>query len=80
MDDENKENIKNEEYRGEENYPPSVRGEESISGDLPDPASDDDILENEHEVGLSLDEDPEHPKEVDVGSDLDKAEEYERQH
>jgi hypothetical protein len=55
-------------------------GEQSVSGDMPDPASDDDTLENAHAVGLRLNEDEEHPQELDIASDLDKAEEYQRTH
>ena len=56
------------------------QGEQSVSGTTPDPASDDDTLANAHNVGLRQDEDDEHPKELDVGSDMDKAEEYQRSH
>jgi hypothetical protein len=59
---------------------PDETGEQSVSGDMPDPASDDDALENAHAVGLRLDEDEEHPKELDIASDIDKAEEYHRSH
>jgi hypothetical protein len=56
------------------------QGEQSVSGTTPDPASDDDTLENAHNVGLRLDEDEEHPKPLGVGDDMDKAEEYQRSH
>ena len=60
--------------------PPSVIGEQSVSGDMPDPESDDDTLENEHEVGLKLNEDEEHPKPLDLAGDMNKAEEYHKRH
>lgn len=59
---------------------PDEVGEQSVSGDMPDPASDDDTLANAQNVGLRLDEDEEHPKPLDIGSDRDKAEEYHRSH
>ena len=58
---------------------PAVQGEESISGDMPDPDSDDDTLANAHAVGEQLDEDLEHPKPVDIARDIDKAEEAARE-
>lgn len=60
--------------------PPSVKGEEKVSGDMPDPESDDDISENEKEVGLHTTEKEGHPEEVDVAGEVEKAEEYQREH
>jgi len=60
--------------------PPEVKGEQSDSGDMPVPSSDDDTLANAQAVGLRQDEDPEHPKPLDIASDIDKAEEYQRSH
>lgn len=54
---------------------PSVQGEESVSGDMPDPESADDTLMNAHAMGEQLDEDLEHPKPLDIAGDIDKAEE-----
>ncbi len=59
---------------------PSSEGEQSVSGDMPSPSSDDDTLSNAQAVGTQLDEDPEHPKEVDIGRDIDKAEKYQHTH
>lgn len=64
----------------DEKQQPHVQGEQSINATNPDPASDDDTLANAHNVGLRLDEDEEHPQELDIGSDIDKAEEYHRNH
>ena len=54
---------------------PAVQGEESVSGSDPDPTSDDDMLENAHAVGEQQKEDLEHPKEINIGSDVNSAEE-----
>ncbi|CAN5135389.1 hypothetical protein BH09PAT1_BH09PAT1_2880 [soil metagenome] len=59
---------------------PSVTGESSVSGSDPDPESDDDTLLNAHAVGLQLGEDLEHPKPLDLGGDINKAEEYIKDH
>ncbi len=65
----------------DENPQPEIEGEAGMGGStMPDPASDDDTLANAHNVGLRLDEDEEHPQELDIGSDMDKAEEYKRTH
>lgn len=53
---------------------PSVQGEEAVSGDDPDPESDDDTLSNAHAVGQQLGEDLEHPQEIDIARDIDNAE------
>lgn len=54
--------------------PPSVLGEQAISGDMPDVESDDDMLLNSHGVGLRLDEDYENPKPLDIARDVNAAE------
>lgn len=64
----------------DEGLPPHVTGEQGVNATNPDPASDDDTLANAHNVGLRLDEDEEHPQELDIGSDIDKAEEYHHSH
>lgn len=76
MDDKNG-NKKDENVNTEDalNRQPSTQGEQSISGSAPDPESDDDTLENAQNVGEQIDEDPEHPKELDLGGDIDKGEE-----
>lgn len=58
---------------------PATSGEQSISGDMPDPASDNDTLANAQAVGMQLDEDTEHPQEIDIARDIDLAEEEIRQ-
>jgi hypothetical protein len=54
--------------------PPEVLGELSVSGDMPDPESDDDTLLNSHEVGLRLDEDYENPQPLNIAEDVAMAE------
>lgn len=58
---------------------PSVKGEESVSGDMPVPESDDDTLQNAQDMGTQLNEDEEHPKPVDLGRDVDAAEKYHKE-
>lgn len=55
--------------------PPSIQGEQSVSGDMPDPGSDDDTLANAQAMGQQTEEDPEHPEELDIARDVDNAEE-----
>jgi hypothetical protein len=57
-----------------ETIPPEVLGELSVSGDMPDPESDDDTLLNSHEMGLRLDEDYENPLPLDIARDIAAAE------
>lgn len=54
--------------------PTDVLGELSISGDTPDPESDDDMLLNSHQVGLRLDEDYDNPKPLNAAADVAAAE------
>jgi len=49
-------------------------GADKVSGTEPDLESDDDTLENAHEVGLQLDEDYSHPEPLDIARDVNKAE------
>lgn len=51
-----------------------MKGEESVSGSMPSPDADDDVLEFEHESGLYLKEDEENPKEADIGDEVNSAE------
>lgn len=61
---------------------PSTQGEQSVSGSMPDPTSDDDTQANAHGVGEQLGEDDEeeNPEELDIARDIDEAEEYKRTH
>ena len=58
--------------------PPSIYGEQSVSGDMADPESDDDTLLNSHQMGLRLDEDYENPQPLDIARDVASAEAYRR--
>jgi hypothetical protein len=58
---------------------PAVSGEQSVSGDMPDPTSDDDTLSNAQAMGFQMDEDIEHPQELDMARDIDLAEQEIRQ-
>ncbi len=59
---------------------PSNQGQQSISGSETDPTSDDDTLDAAQAVGTQMDEDEEHPRELDIASDIDRAEESIRNH
>lgn len=59
---------------------PQEEGEESISGTMAELESDDDVLMAVHEVGLALGEDYEHPRELNISADIEKAERYKRTH
>lgn len=54
----------------------SVKGEQEIGGDTPDPTIDDDALEMAHTMGLGLDADYENPKELNIAEDVAKAERH----
>jgi hypothetical protein len=54
-------------------------GEQTISGDMPDIESDDDLLQNAKDVGMQLEEDDEHPQELDIARDIDNAEKHFRE-
>jgi hypothetical protein len=58
--------------------PPSSLGDVSISGDMPDLQSDDNTLDNEHAVGLRLDEDEENPRPLNIAGDVMAAEKRRR--
>lgn len=59
---------------------PQGEGEESISGTIAGLESDDDVLKAVHEMGIGLSEDYEHPKELDIAYDIQKAERHKRTH
>lgn len=49
-------------------------GDEDISGSMPNPESDDDVLDVAHKRGLYQKANEEHPEELDIASQVDKAE------
>jgi hypothetical protein len=55
---------------------PSNEGQQSVSGSETDPTADDDTQAAAHAAGTQLDEDSdqEHPQELNLGRDIDKAE------
>jgi len=59
---------------------PGQRGSNSVSGSTPDPESDDDVLENAHQVGIAPDADLENPTELNIAKDVAESEEYLRTH
>ncbi len=50
----------------------SVKGQESVSGHMPTPDSDDNVLDNAHRAGLYPEADEETPVELDIAKQLDK--------
>lgn len=53
---------------------PGERGANSVSGSTPDPESDDDVLQNAHNMGIAPNADLEHPTELNTAKDIDTAE------
>lgn len=76
--------LQEEEYTSEDillkKKTPQMQDEVSFAGHMPDVESDGNVLDNEHAMGLSLNSDEEHPKPLNIASDIDKAEEYQRTH
>jgi len=59
---------------------PNKRGSQSVSGSNASPGSDDDVLENAHQIGIATDADLENPKPLNLAKDVADAEEYRRTH
>lgn len=53
---------------------PQVVGETSKSGSMVDPESDDNVLDNAHEMGLYEEADEEHPAELGIAEQVEKDE------
>ncbi len=53
---------------------PSERGSNSISGSTPALESDDDVLQNAHQMGIAPNADFEHSTELNIAKDIDDAE------
>ncbi len=64
--------------QGQVHPTPQVKGEQSISGHMPSPDSDDDIEEQAHAVGIHLDETEDTPTELNIGKDIADAEQAHR--
>ena len=60
----------------EEKTRPEIAGEGSVSGSAPDPEGieEKDTLDQAHDMGLYKDQDEEHPKELGLGEQVNKAE------
>ncbi|HVZ67655.1 MAG TPA: hypothetical protein VG917_05350 [Patescibacteria group bacterium] len=54
---------------------PERQDEQSISGSMPDPESDDDTLKNAQNVDEQYGESTEAPQEIDINRDVNEAEE-----
>lgn len=52
--------------------------EESLIGDAADLESDDDTLENAHDMGLYRKDDGEHPQELNLAAEVQSAEDNRR--
>lgn len=61
-----------------DNPSPSVVGEQSVSGDMPDPESDDDTLANMKQVGLQTDSDYDNQEELNIAEEVEEAEKLHR--
>ena len=59
---------------------PEREDEQSVSGTMPDPESDDDTLKNAQQVGMQAGESTQHPEELDIARDIDKGESYNNTH
>lgn len=67
--------IESDQQKHEEAKSPQEEGEESISGDMADLESDDNVLDAAHKVGLYENADEEHPEELGLDSQTDKDDE-----
>lgn len=60
---------------------PQMEGETSVSGSMPDPESDDDVLKNAHDMGLQRGETfNSQPQEMNSAKDLDSNEDNAHTH
>lgn len=57
-------------------------GESAVSGDAPDVESDDNVLDNMHDVGLHLNEsdDGEEVEPLNIAKDVEEAEKFHKDH
>ena len=60
---------------------PEREDEMSVSGSMPDPESDDDVLKNAHDMGLQRGETfNSKPQELDLDRDLDSNDDFAKTH
>jgi len=72
-----------QDFQGKKNHKilsPQNLDEASCSGHMTDLESDDNVLDNIHEMGLYLSSDEEHPAELNIAKEIDKAEKYRHTH
>ncbi len=55
-------------------HPENTGEQDAAGGSMPDPRTDDDVLEMAQRAGFQMEEDPEHPEEVDMARDINRAE------
>jgi hypothetical protein len=58
----------------DDDVPPHTAGEQAVSGHMPHPESNADVLKVSQDVGLRLDEDEENPQELNIAADVAAAE------
>lgn len=59
---------------------PQLEGEASVSGNMPDPESDDDVLKNAHDMGLQRGETYDNAQSLDEARDVNSNEKYQHDH
>lgn len=59
---------------------PELQGEASISGNMPDPESDDDTLKNAHDMGLQRGEGYDNAETLDEGRDVNSNQKHQQDH
>jgi hypothetical protein len=55
---------------------PDELDEQSFAGSAPDPDASNDTLQNAQMMGQQMEEDSEHPQELDIARDINEAEEF----
>lgn len=73
-----KRNNDSDDKKHQQSVTPAQAGEGAISGSVPDLESDDDMLENAHEMGLYQGDDGEHPQELNIADQVMAAEKKRR--
>lgn len=61
-------------------FSPDEVSEQMVSGSMPDPESDDDMLDNAHDVGLYTETDDDDAQPLNIADQIEKAEKYHRDH
>ena len=58
---------------------PQIQDEDSVSGSTPSTASDDNVLDNAHDMGLYNDTNEENPKPLNIAEEIEKDEKAHRE-